>query len=111
MKKNYALLILVVVTFLVSHQICAQSGLQSTIENNNIEDLTLYPNPVSQGKIYIVTKQNLTKDIEIFNVLGKKIFSTTLVGKELNISKLHAGVYIIKIAENNVSTTRKLVIK
>ncbi|WP_369692171.1 T9SS type A sorting domain-containing protein [Formosa haliotis] len=79
--------------------------------NQNIEDLSIYPNPVSNGKLYIVTKSNLTKEIEIFNVLGKSIFQTTLFGKELNISKLNAGIYIIKIKENNISTTRKLIIR
>ncbi|CDF80901.1 conserved hypothetical protein [Formosa agariphila KMM 3901] len=79
--------------------------------NQNIEELSIYPNPVSNGKLYIITKNNLTKEIEIFNVLGKSIFQTTLFGKEMNISKLNAGIYIIKIKENNISTTRKLVIR
>ncbi|WP_253255996.1 T9SS type A sorting domain-containing protein [Formosa algae] len=77
----------------------------------NIEELSIYPNPVSNGKLYIVTKENLTKDIEIFNVLGKRILQTTLFGKEINISKLNPGIYIIKIKENNISTTRKLVVR
>lgn len=76
-----------------------------------IEDLSIYPNPASNGKIYITTKQNLAKDIEIFDVLGKKIYSTSLFGKELNISKLTPGIYILKIKENNVSATRKLVVR
>lgn len=76
-----------------------------------IEDLSIYPNPVSNGKIYITTKQNLTKDIEIFDVLGKKIYTTSLFGKELNIAKLTPGIYILKIKENNISATRKLVVR
>lgn len=76
-----------------------------------IEDLSIYPNPVSNGKIYITTKQNLTKDIEIFDVLGKKIYTTSLFGKELNIAKLTPGIYILKIRENNISATRKLVVR
>ena len=76
-----------------------------------IEDLSIYPNPVSNGKIYITTKENLTKEIEIFDVLGKKVFSASLFGKELNISKLTPGIYILKIKENDSSATRKLVVK
>ena len=49
--------------------------------------------------------------IEIFDVLGKKIYSTSLFGKELNISKLTPGIYILKIKENNSSATRKLVVR
>ncbi|HMC01449.1 MAG TPA: T9SS type A sorting domain-containing protein [Flavobacteriaceae bacterium] len=110
MKKKYVFLLLFVLLFLVSHQSIGQSGLQNN-DSTNIEGLNVYPNPVSQGKLYITTKQNLMKDIEIFNVLGKRIFTTTLFGKELNVTKLHAGVYLLKITENNISTTRKLVIK
>ncbi|MDU8884961.1 T9SS type A sorting domain-containing protein [Yeosuana sp. MJ-SS3] len=110
MKKNYIFLLLFVLLFLVSNQSHGQSGFQNN-DSNNIEGLTIYPNPVSHGKLYITTKQNLNKEVEIFNVLGKSIYKTTLFSKELNVSKLHSGVYLLKITENNISTTRKLVIK
>lgn len=79
--------------------------------SESIEDLSIYPNPVSNGKIFITTKLNLSKDIEIYDVLGKKIFATSLFGKELNISKLTPGIYILKIRENTVTATRKLVVR
>ncbi|MBA6151594.1 T9SS type A sorting domain-containing protein [Gelidibacter maritimus] len=79
--------------------------------SDGIVDLSIFPNPVSTGKIYITTKENLTKNIEIYDVLGKKILATSLFGKELNISKLTAGIYILKIKEGNNSATRKLVVK
>ena len=110
MKKNYVFLLFFVLLFMVSYYCNAQSDLQNN-DSANIEDLTIYPNPVSHGKLYITTKQNLMKEVEIFNVLGKSIFKTTLFSKELNVSKLHSGVYLLKITENNISTTRKLVIK
>ena len=110
MKKNYVLIPLLIFALMSILQIEAQSSIQNS-ESTSIEGLIIYPNPVNHGKLYITTKQNLTKEIEIFNVLGKRIYSTTLLGKELNVSKLHAGVYILKISENNVSTTRKLVVK
>ncbi|WP_413513424.1 T9SS type A sorting domain-containing protein [Myroides odoratus] len=78
-----------------------------------IEGLSIYPNPaVTNGKITIETKTNETKDIEIYSVVGKKIFSTQLSSKELNLpSAVTAGIYIIKIKENNASATRKLIVK
>ncbi|WP_159022484.1 T9SS type A sorting domain-containing protein [Formosa sp. L2A11] len=110
MKKNYLLTLLCFFLFLIM-SVTAQAQATNRDVIKNIEDLTIYPNPVSNGKLYIVTKENLTKDIEIFNVLGKSILKTTLFGKEINISKLNPGIYIIKIKENNISTTRKLVVK
>ncbi|RKE98501.1 putative secreted protein (Por secretion system target) [Ichthyenterobacterium magnum] len=83
----------------------------SSTNSSNIEGLSIFPNPVTNGKLYITTKNNLTKDIEIFDVLGKKVFTASLFDKELNISKLTSGVYILKIKENNITATRKLVIR
>jgi hypothetical protein len=80
-------------------------------KNNAIEGLIIYPNPVSNGKLYITTSKNLSKHIEIFDILGKKLYHTQLVGSALDISRLNTGVYIIKITENNTTVTRKLVVK
>jgi hypothetical protein len=73
--------------------------------------LGFYPNPVSNGKIYITSKTTLEKEILIFDVLGKKVLQTTLTAKELNISTIPPGVYIIKISEGDATATRKLIIR
>lgn len=114
MKKNYFFFLLIIFTFLTTQQSVAQSNLNTAPPiQQDIEGLSIYPNPVSSGKtyIYITSKNNFNKKIDFYNVLGKKIFSTYLTGKELNISNLSKGVYILKITENNTSETRKLVIK
>ena len=80
-------------------------------EASAIEGLNLYPNPVSNGKVYITSKNDLDKNIIIFDVLGKKVLHTNLVSKELNISNLSPGVYIIKIDEEQATSTRKLIVK
>jgi len=91
----------------------SQTGLNNTPQQDHIDGLSIYPNPVNNGRVfvYITTNKNLTKRVEIFNVLGKQIYTTDLSGKELNIAQLSTGVYILKITENNISETRKLVIK
>ena len=70
-----------------------------------------YPNPVSNGKIYITSKTTLDKEIVIFDILGKKVLQTVITTKELSISNIPSGVYIIKISEGDVTSTRKLIIK
>ena len=116
MKKNYFLITFLFFAFLMTQQGFSQSNIGSATsqsQSQNIEGLSIYPNPVSEGRqvIYITSKNNLTKNIEIYNVLGKQIYTTVLTSKELNISSLSSGVYILKITENKVSETRKLVIK
>ena len=109
--KNYVS-ILCLLAFMSLSTLCySQISEPKSSTTDPIEELSIYPNPVSNGKIYITTKYNQTKDIEIFDVLGKKIYTTSLFGKELNISKLTPGIYILKIKENNNSATRKLVVR
>ena len=112
MERNYLLSLLVTLAFFTTQYGVAQNGTKSSPIQQTIEDLSIYPNPVSSGKtyIYIRSKLNSNKKVEFYNVLGKQIFSTYLTSKELNISNLSKGVYILKITEKNISETRKLVI-
>ena len=84
---------------------------QSKIQESTIEGLSLYPNPVTNGRVYIATKNDTEKEIQIFDVLGKKVFYTQLNSRELNLTSLSPGVYIIKIREEESSATRKLIIR
>ena len=112
MAKNYFYSIILLV-FLFSLSANAQENKQQpkTQETAAIEGLSLYPNPVSNGKVYITTKNDLDKEIIVFDVLGKKVMQTMLNSRELNVSNLTSGVYIIKINEKEASATRKLIIR
>jgi hypothetical protein len=111
MLKNYfyiALSLLLLSSFSAKAQ---DSKVQARNQETSIEGLNFYPNPVSNGKIYITSKLSLDKEITIFDVLGKKVLQTILNSRELNISALSPGVYIIKIKEGEASATRKLIVK
>ena len=112
MTKNYfyiaTLLVFLFTLSLSAQETKQQSKLQET---TSIEGLNLYPNPVSNGKIYITSKNDSDKEIIIFDVLGKKVLQTTLSSRELGISNLTPGVYIIKINEGDATATRKLIVR
>ncbi len=108
MKKIYLIILIFCLAF--SPGAIAQDGRPASA-GAQIEGLNFYPNPVSNGKIYITSKSSLDKEITIFDVLGKKVFHTVLNSKELNISTLTPGVYIIKIREDEATATRKLIVK
>ncbi len=61
-------------------------------ETNIIEGLNVYPNPVTNGKVNITSKNDSNKSITIFDVLRKKVLQTVLSSKELNVSSLPPGV-------------------
>ena len=109
MAKNYLYIILL---FCFSLTVFAQENKQQPkVQDIGIEGLSFYPNPVSNGKIYITSKSSLDKDITIFDVLGKKVLQVSLTSRELNIAALSPGVYFIKIHEGDASATRKLIVK
>ena len=84
---------------------------QQTRGDGAIDGFKLYPNPVTNGKVYISTTHNAPKKILIYDVLGTQVLETTILGKELNLSNLDAGVYVIRVFEQNLVATRKLIIK
>ncbi len=80
-----------------------------SIVDNTIEGFGIYPNPATNN-ITITTRLNQPKIVEIFNILGKQVMKAT-VENTLNVSSLQAGVYIVKVTENNIIATKKLLIK
>ena len=112
MKKNYFYIILLLAIFFTASATAQDSKQSPKIqEDPSVEGLSLYPNPVTGGKVYITSKNDLEKEIIIFNVLGKKVMQTTLSSRELNVSNLTPGVYIIKITEEEATSSRKLIIR
>ena len=102
MKQIYTVLF-----FLVSFVAFSQ-GVQ---RSGDIEGFKLYPNPTVNGKVYIDTALDAPKHIHLFDVLGTQVLQTTILGKELNLSNLEKGVYILRVIEKDKVATRKLVIK
>ncbi|RZJ72680.1 MAG: T9SS type A sorting domain-containing protein [Flavobacterium sp.] len=109
MKKLYYFML--IVTLFVSAGTFAQDGKGIAAKSETIDGLNIYPNPVSSGRVFITSKSTANKEVEIYDVLGKRILKADIAGKELNISTLNPGVYIIKIKEGDASATRKLIVK
>ena len=104
MAKNYFYITLLLCLF-------SFSGFAQDGKTQASEALGFYPNPVNNGKIYITSKNTLEREILIFDVLGKKVFQTTTATKEINISSIPPGVYLIKIKEAETTATRKLIVR
>jgi hypothetical protein len=79
--------------------------------NNNIAGLKMYPNPVSNGTLFIETSANAEKTVTVYDVLGKQVLNTTTSNNAINVASLHTGVYIVNITEEGKTASRKLVIR
>lgn len=78
---------------------------------NTIAGLKIYPNPVSNGTLFVETSANAEKTIAVYDVLGKMVLNTTTSDNAVNVASLNAGVYIVNITEEGKTASRKLVIK
>ena len=85
----------------------------ASISDNLIDGFSAYPNPVRNGKLTITSATSDVKNVSIYNVLGRKVFSQNITGtsKQLNIASVTSGVYILKVVEGTKSSTKKLVIR
>ncbi len=113
MKKIYLLFIFIgLVCFSFTSGMQAQSNLferQDSKRSQKIDGLRVFPNPATGDIVYITSTKQLTKTITIYTVLGKKVKFEVLFGKELDISDLNSGVYVIKITEGEKQATLKLI--
>jgi hypothetical protein len=78
---------------------------------DNINGLTMYPNPLSGNTLYLTSSANAAMSVQIFDLLGKEVLKATVVNNSVNVAKLTAGVYVVKITEEGKTATRKLVIQ
>jgi hypothetical protein len=75
---------------------------------NAIAGLRMYPNPATDN-LYIQTPSNQIKNVVIYSILGKEVLNT-MTTQNVSISNLNAGIYIVKVTENGITATRKLIV-
>ncbi|WP_281322187.1 S8 family serine peptidase [Flavobacterium aestivum] len=81
------------------------------IVDNIVDGFVIYPNPVKDQKVNIITPSNSIKNIRISDISGKKVLSLQTVNKELNLPNLPKGVYIIKVEQDGKTSTQKLIVE
>ncbi len=77
--------------------------------NNNQNVFSIYPNPAN-GYVNISSQEAGDKNVTVYNLLGKQVINT-ITSERVDISNLTSGVYIMKISQNGISSTKKLVIR
>jgi len=89
------------------------SNATASTSNNTITGFNAYPNPVKGNSLTVTTSSTEAKTVNIFNVLGRKVFSQRFssMNKIIDISGISAGVYIMKVSEGDNISTKKLIIE
>lgn len=82
------------------------TGYNSLEENTS--NISIYPNPASTN----VTVKGVNGQVDVYSISGAKVYSNVVNGTLLiNVEDLTNGVYFIKVTENNVISTYKLIVE
>ena len=84
-----------------------------TSENFKLENtVSIYPNPVSNNEVFISTLSEL-KSIVLYNINGQiiqEIKNPSKINEAYKVSNLPKGFYLIQLASENESITRKILV-
>lgn len=74
------------------------------------ESIILYPNPTN-GVITIENAEGF--QVEVYDIVGKRILSKAAISKQetINFSSLTAGIYYVKLQNENTTEVKKIVVK
>ncbi len=84
-------------------------GTVSTTDANNLDQLEIYPNPVTD---YIIINGSIESfKYTLYDLFGRKVLSADYgsTNSRIDISSLISGTYFIKIEHNNNFTTKKVI--
>ena len=82
-----------------------------SIQDALINMFKVYPNPTNTGFVNIKSNQMGAVQAQVFDMLGKQMIDTTVVNERLEVSSLNAGIYIVKLTQNDRTTTKKLILQ
>ena len=85
------------------------SGLSNS--DNDILDMKIYPNPVNDDFVSIISPLEGLKEIEVFSINGRKVIDISTHKSKLDVSSLTSGFYMINVTINGQSGVSKLIIK
>jgi endonuclease I/chitodextrinase len=87
------------------------SAIVLSTNNYNTSGVSFYPNPADDYlKIKNTTNQKVS-NVQVFTILGKRVFHQIENSKEINTKQLSKGIYILKFEINNKLYSTKFIKK
>ena len=81
------------------------------VDENTLTGVSVYPNP-SAGVINVTNDNNAINAIEVHDMLGKVVFTSTVsTSTTIDLSGNGTGVYIVKVSNENGTMVERVVIK
>jgi len=82
-----------------------------SIDDVNVLDMRIYPNPVDGNFVTILSPVNGTKYIEVFDINGRRVMDTSINNNTLDVSLINSGFYMIKVTIDGQSKISKLIVR
>ncbi|RDK88844.1 T9SS type A sorting domain-containing protein [Marinirhabdus gelatinilytica] len=73
-------------------------------------NFAVYPNPTNGNYITIASANNAEMNVAIYDVTGK-IVVNTVTNSSVDITALNSGIYLVKITQDGVTATQKLIVR
>jgi hypothetical protein len=86
------------------------SGLSAT-DGPQPLSLSVYPNPSTNGRVYLQTPMNQPMDVTLSDLSGKVMQSTRVFDGTLDVAAIAPGVYILTVQQAGKVTTQKFVVQ
>ena len=92
----------------ITKRVGATTSISDVAAKNGI---SIYPNP-NNGHFTVSNAEGNLMKVEVYNVLGEKVYSKTAADGSLivNLEDNAKGIYLVKITINGVSTTTKITV-
>lgn len=74
-------------------------------------NFSIYPNPSNGNFIIKSDMSHLNSEIKVTDFYGKLIFKDKIMSnqKEINLSSLSSGIYLVTLTQKGISTTKKII--
>lgn len=85
----------------------------SVSENDFLNDkVIIYPSP-AKNEFHLTIDPSISRihKIQIFNVLGKKVFETNTISENITFNPIPPGMYFVKIISDTFEVTKKIVVE
>lgn len=83
-------------------------------DNNEAFSISVYPNPVTNGELYIDSEEKIT-NIEVINILGKAVMIEASEGMKshmLHLDGFTKGIYFVRVTfQNDSKRVEKIIIE
>lgn len=78
------------------------------IESVSKTSITLYPNPVKDGLVYISSETTFTS-YRIINLMGQVVTAGKLEANSVSVSSLASGTYLLEVSNNEKVDTKRFI--